>query len=258
VDGQGNKLTPPRARRRSRRRRSDSGFTLLEVLVVMAVIALVLVSGVRGIRSLANSDLRAASTRMAGAIRYLFDRASATGRIHRLVIDFDEQKFWAEMSEDRFLIARDRETAESREREAEEIAKEEEEEKRLEENKKTGMVQSQYDISAYQPQEFKPKRAHFAAFKEVAVKPVTLKGKAKIASLYTPRLAEPLSSGRGYIYFFPLGQTEPALVHLTDMSDRKFYSLVVHPLTGRVQVQNEYIEPPIDERFDDEGQRLEP
>jgi general secretion pathway protein H len=235
---------------------ADAGFTLMEVLIVMAVIALVLMSAVRGMRSLANSDLRAASTRMAGAIRYLFDRASATGRIHRLVIDFEAQKFWAEVSDDRFVIARDRETAESREKEAEQIAREEEEEKRKAENQKLGA--SQYDISQYQPQEFRPKRAHFAAFKEVAVKAITLKGKAKVASLYTPRLAEPLSNGRGYIYFFPLGQTEPALVHLSDIDERKFYSLVVHPLTGRVQVLNEYIQPPVDERFDDEGTRIEP
>ena len=55
---------------------------------------------------------------------------------------------------------------------------------------------------------------------------------AKIHSVYTPRVTEPLTSGRAYIYFFPLGQTEPAIVTLSDPEGEAFYSLVVHPLTG--------------------------
>jgi len=31
------------------------------------------------------------------------------------------------------------------------------------------------------------------------------------------------------------------------------FSLVVHPITGRVRIYNSYIEPPIDMRVDDEG-----
>jgi hypothetical protein len=31
---------------------------------------------------------------------------------------------------------------------------------------------------------------------------------------------------------------------------------VVHPLTGRVKVHNTYIEPPVEEQFDDEGNKL--
>ncbi len=237
-------------------RSSSNGFTLLEILIVIAIMGMVVGSVTVGLRAVTNSDLRTAASKMSGGIRYLFDRASATGRIHRLVIDFEQQKYWAEVSDDRFLMARERETEETRQREVEEIAKEEEEEKRLAEEKQEGQ-RNKYDISAYQPEEFKPKRARFSAFKELAIKPVNLKG-PKIASIFTPRLAEPQTTGRGYIYFFPLGQTEPALVHLADKDDKKFYSLVVHPLTGRVQVHSEYIEPPVQERYDDEGTRIEP
>ena len=75
----------------------------------------------RGFRSLAKSDLRTSRRRnLSGAMRYLFDRASTTGKFHRLVIDVDEGRYWAEVSDDRFYMPREPETEEElREREAE-------------------------------------------------------------------------------------------------------------------------------------------
>jgi general secretion pathway protein H len=232
--------------------RLDRGFTLLELLVVLALLGLVMAMAVRGVRSFANSDLRASSTKMAGAIRYLFDRASTTGRIHRLVIDFEQGRYWAEVSDDRLYMARERETDQSRAAEAEATAKEDEEAKRQEEEGEAAI-----DITRYQPQEFRPKRARFEAFKEMAVKAVQIKGGVKIAGLFTPRLAEPMAAGQGYIYFFPMGLTEAAQVYLSDSKQETFYTLVVHPLTGRVTVHNSYIAAPVDVQYDDEGNRLD-
>jgi prepilin-type N-terminal cleavage/methylation domain-containing protein len=82
--------------------RLSAGFTLIEVLIVIVLLGLVMTVAVRGIRSLAKSDMRASAVKMAGAIRYLFDRASTTGKMHRLVIDFENKKYWAEVSDDSF------------------------------------------------------------------------------------------------------------------------------------------------------------
>ena len=46
-------------------------------------------------------------------MRYLFDRASTTGKIHRLVIDLNEGRYWAEVSDDKFYIPREAESAEA-------------------------------------------------------------------------------------------------------------------------------------------------
>ena len=46
---------------------------------------------------------------------------------------------------------------------------------------------------------------------------------------------------------------EPAIVHLSDTAGETVYSLVVHPITGRVRIYNEYVKPPIDDQVDDEG-----
>ena len=71
--------------------------------------------------------------------------------------------------------------------------------------------------------------------------------------VFTPRVAEPVTKGRAYIYFFPLGQTEPAIVHLSDATQETVYSLVVHPITGRVRIYNEYVQPRLDDQVDDAG-----
>src|SRR5262245_57794919 len=188
-------------------------------------------AAIRGMRSLAKSDLRASATRMAGSMRYLFDRASTTGRIHRLVMDFEDGRYWAEVSDDRYYMPRERETEETREKEAEELAEEAEAAKQKEETQGTNAFgQEVLDPNRYMPEEFKPQRARFSAFKELAVKPVQLKN-AKLGSVFTPRLAEPQTAGKAYIYFFPLGLTEAAFVHITDESQETVYTLVMHPLT---------------------------
>jgi prepilin-type N-terminal cleavage/methylation domain-containing protein len=56
------------------------GFTLIELMVALAIVALLTGGAVRGFRSLAKSDLRAGTAHLSGAIRYLFDRASTTGK----------------------------------------------------------------------------------------------------------------------------------------------------------------------------------
>ena len=213
------------------------GFTLIEVMVVFAIVALLVGASVQGFRSLRKADLREATTQLSGSMRYLFDRASTTGKIHRLVIDMEQGMYWAEVSDDRFYIPRDSESAEAlREREDKEAEQDEEEAKKREQ----------------------AARARFAAFKDLAIKPVRLK-KTKVRSVYTPRVTEPLTSGRAYIYFFPLGQTEPAIVTMSNPEGDTVFSLVVHPITGRVRIYNQEVEPPAGRTtYDDEGKQVTP
>lgn len=232
-------------------RSAARGFTLIEVMVVVVIVALVTVLSVVGLRSFAKTDLRSSATRMAGSIRYLFDRASTSGKVHRLVLDFDTGKYWAEMSEDPFVLAGGKETDETRQKEAVKIAKEDEA-KRETAEKESFFGASQIP-TRYMPKPFVPKRAQFGAFREMAVKPITLKSDVLLADIYTPRLSKPMAAGRGYLYFFPLGMTEAAIIHLSDTKHETFYSLVVHPLNGRVSVKNSYVEPNTVDQIDDAG-----
>ncbi|HVZ87651.1 MAG TPA: prepilin-type N-terminal cleavage/methylation domain-containing protein [Polyangia bacterium] len=245
-------------------RRSSHGFTLIEILVVMLVLGLLVTIGVKGFRAVTKSDLRAASSHMSGAIRFLFDRASITGKYHRLVIDLNEGRYWAEVSDDKFYAPNQAETAADRQKREDKEADQDEEERKRQEKRdfaasssgSSTSAGSSFDLSKLDVGEFRPKRARFAAFKETALKPVTLGKKLRIKSVYTPRMTDPVTAGRAYIYFYPLGQTEPAIVVLTDDSGESVYSLVVHPITGRVRIYNSEVRPYLGARFDDEGNRV--
>jgi general secretion pathway protein H len=232
-----------------RPRRSHSGFTLLEILIVLVIIGLISGMSIRGLRSLAKSDLRGSTSRMSGAVRYLFDRASTTGKYHRLVIDVDQGRYWAEVSDDKFYIPREPETEASVKKLAELQATLDEKDKQKSE---MSGASGGFDMSKIEPKDFRPKRVRFGSFKETTLKSVQMKN-TKVMDVYTPRTADVITEGRAYIYFFPLGQAEHAIVHLSDPAGETIYSLVVHPITGRVRIYNEYVKPPFEDQLDDEG-----
>ena len=64
-------------------RRARRGFSLIEIMVVIAIVGLLMGASVYGFRSIAKSELRSSSAKLAGAIRYCFDRAVTTGAYFR-------------------------------------------------------------------------------------------------------------------------------------------------------------------------------
>lgn len=253
--------TGPHSLEGGARRPSQGGFTLIEIFIVMAIVALISSLGIKGFRSLARSDLRASASRLSGSMRFLFDRASTTGKTHRLVLDLEGGRYWAEVSDDKFFSPRDAESPEAAMRR--ETLEAEEDEEATARRERTAQVSatkygaaassdSSFDAAKLEVGEFKPKRARFAAFKDLVLKPVKLKN-TLLRSVFTPRISEPLTSGRAYIYFYPLGQTEAAIVTLSDKDGETIYSLVSHPVTGRVKIYNEEIRPTGTAPTDDEG-----
>ena len=78
----------------------------------------------------------------------------------------------------------------------------------------------------------------------------------KLRRLYTPRLIEAHVRRGGLPLLLPHGQTEAAVIHLSDRQSETFYSLVVHPLTGRVSVKNRTSRPTRSEQVDDRGKAI--
>ena len=221
-------------------------------MVVVAIMGLLVGASVYGFRSIAKSQLRSSSAKLAGAIRYCFDRAVTTGAYYRLVLDLDGNKYWAERSDDRaYLTAGKEETAgkgQALDVQALEKKRDEDDAKLEEMAASVGGQMINLDPPP------KPKRAKFQTFKDTTLPQVKL-GRAELFDVYTPRQPEPYLKGRAYLYFFPDGHTERAVVRLHDGDD--FYSLVVHPLTGRVEVMSGKVDIPKDfgER-DEEGKEI--
>lgn len=232
--------------------RARRGFSLIEVMVVAAIVGLLMGATVYGFRSIAKSELRSSSSKLAGAIRYCFDRAVTTGAYYRLVLDLDGNKYWAERSDDRTYLTAGKENApgkgEALDVQALERQRDADDAKLQELATSVGGQMVSLDPPP------KPKRAKFQTFKDTTLPQVKL-ARAKLFDVYTPRQREPYIKGRAYLYFFPDGHTERAIVRLHDGDD--FYSLVIHPLTGRVEVMSGKVDIPRDfgER-DEEGKDI--
>jgi general secretion pathway protein H len=227
------------------RGRKRDGISLIEVLVVLAIVGLLGGVVVYSIRSIAKTDLRTSAAKLAGAIRYCFDRSMTSGAYFRLVLDLDKNKYWVEKSDERMYLQRDKEKVDKKGKayDRDEKEKKEAEEDKLDEERFAG----KNPLAAALEPPPKPKKAHFEAFKDANLPEVSLPRKVALFDVYTPRQEEPYRAGRAYLYFFPDGHTERALVRLQSGDD--WYSLVVHPLNGRVEVKSGKYELPRD--FDD-------
>jgi general secretion pathway protein H len=229
--------------------RRQAGFSLIELLVVLGIIALVSSGAVFGFRTLIKSELRGTATKLAGAIRYSYDRAISTGAYYRLHFDLDKQTYRLERSEARaFLQPRggDKDDASRGGRGKDQDA----EDKKAQEEEERG----QGSIGGLPPELLpppSPRRPKFAEYKDSTLPAVTLK-RVKVLDMQTPRQRDPFKAGHAYLHFFPDGHTERAVIHLgTEPEDDDQYTLVVHGLTGRVEVKPGRVPPPPD--FDGDG-----
>ena len=114
-----------------------------------------------------------------------------------------------------------------------------------------------------------PKRAHFQSFQDAMLPKIGMHG-AWIRDVYTPRQREPYTRGKAFIYFFPDGHSERAVIHIQggrpprdDEDPPTFapgdkpdvFTLILHPLTGRVELKTGDLEVPREfDTADDEGQ----
>jgi general secretion pathway protein H len=219
--------------------------TLIEIMVVLAIVGMMLGGAVYGFRAVARSDLRSSASKLGAAIRYCFDRSITTGSYYRIVLDLDNNRYWAERSDERMYLQRDKENSPGKgkafDRDAYEKELDEQDKKEREAWGTANGGNAQIAATLEPPP--KPRRARFQAFKDAALPQVSLK-KVRFFDVYTPRQREPYTSGRAYLYFFPDGHTERAFLRLQDGD--AWYSLNVHALTGRVEVLTGKIDIPRD------------
>jgi general secretion pathway protein H len=217
-------------------------------MVVIVIFALATGTVIFGLRASTRGGLRGNASQLGSAIRYCYDRAITTNSYYRMVLDFDSNSYWAERSDERKLMGRDKENAPGKgqafDQEAADKLRDQQEAEDDERMKERGQG---LGIALEPPPH--PKRAKFQTFTDAAIKKITLK-EVRLFDVYTPRQREAYKKGKAYLYFFPDGHTERAIVRLSQGDD--FYTLLVSPLTGKVEVKPGKIEP--DRDFDTRGQ----
>jgi type II secretory pathway pseudopilin PulG len=206
--------------------------TLIEIMIVIILLAFV-ASGVSyAFGALTRTQLRSACLHITAGARYSYNRAIARNVTVRLVFDLDNDTMAFEESQIPVTLAR--------------IGDE-----RREWTSEAG--DENVDTAAVDPWASARARLETTLHPTFGASPFrTIEGRRyaahplapgiDITRLYTPHEEEPRDEGTGHIYFFPHGQTENAVVWLSDGADRVF-SVELHPLTGRTRVRSYAYEP---------------
>jgi general secretion pathway protein H len=191
------------------------GFTLIELMIVVAVVAVAAAALVPALNSLTGANARAAAGEISGAMRWLFDTAALRYTTCRLALDLDKATWWPECSAPRDRSATAGAPAPYSPEEDEALAERFPDERDPEARRLLA-------------------KTRFGEFADREVKRRELPGNAGIVEVWTQHLSEPISKGMAYVYFYPQGQSEAALVTIADAGN--VYSVVLQPLTGRARV----------------------
>ncbi len=247
------------------------GFTLIEMVVAVFIIAMIFAISVPTINNMTRVHMRTAANKLAGNIKYLYDRAVLEKVYIRLVFDLDEGVYYPESTPDRYFLRKDPLEVEDGivVKTEDELNEEEEEEEesifdRLFSNDILGInPDPEEEEESYGPstnwsgwdkfsERFKKKRAKFGGYQAELSKKEKLPKGVAIYRMYTPGLEEPVEHGQVYMHFFPHGYVEQAVIYLVEEDDLEaeseedmgIWSLVVSPLTGLATIYNEPVEIP--------------
>ena len=206
------------------------GMTLIEVLICLALIGLIMSGVIIGSGQLSSSKMRHSSTMIAGAIRVAFSRATSSSKTVRLVMDFEESSIWLEEGDQPHVVQSKDAAGNGGAAAATEQEKAAQEE--------SGRI-------------LKGPAVPKTSFREIDAMGVAAstpgKGHKKLDSgikfrrVQTAHDAEEKKEGRAYLYFWPGGQTERAVIQLrpgTNDAEDAAMSLVVAPLTAKVTVKS--------------------
>ncbi|MSP93065.1 MAG: type II secretion system protein GspH [Myxococcales bacterium] len=199
-----------------------AGFTLIELMVVVLLVALVTAAVVVGVGNLRGASVQAEAGKVAVAVRYLYNLSVLTGRAHRLVIDVDAGAWWGEEQTsadpcEAFLLPGNEPDKPARKGKG-----------------KAGTDEA----------DAPPSDSGFEAAKSQLLQRSDLDKGIRFLGVMTTHQQEPSDRGQAFVYFFPNGTTEHALIWLKedDVEDADAMTVEVQPLQGTARLHKVKIE----------------
>ncbi len=238
-------------------RHSASGMTILELLLVMGVIGLLMMVGYSLIRDVRQTSLREDATDIAAVLRATYNFTTQTGKHHRVVFDLSEQTYRIEVCEGAVAVQRaeDEEVAAETPEDPEDV-------ETLEDLASRGVLPKSM-LEAMDPEKATRVAAALTG-KAVGGSQCALsdlwagdsRGRGNVRKLradkgirlrrvHVEHLEEPVIDGVVTLNYFPLGYTEKAILEVAN-DDGHQYSLLVHGLTGRVELRDGELRDPDD------------
>jgi general secretion pathway protein H len=215
--------------RASIRRYSERGVTMIELLIAVALVALLTGGVASGLGAFGSTRLRASATMILGGVRVAMTHANTTGYPTRLVFDLDQRTVVLEQSNARMLRNTDERSREE-DPSAGAAAATEAEREAAEASKR--ILEG--------PREAPPLFVASKVFNQGSGR--SLEPEIAFKSIQTEHDDEPRTDGRAYLYFWPGGGTEKAVIVLTRPGMPDGTSIVVSSLTGRASIQKGTVE----------------
>lgn len=229
--------------------------TLFEVMIVIAIVGLLSYLSVGAVRWLRGANGIDAAVEVAGVMRRSSQLATGAGEMYRIVLDLDAQQYRVERcSGGSGAITKNPELAA-------EVEQTEESKKRAVEDARQRLASLPQGALPTDDPERADEMALALAGQLAARRTCTVttelfgdpdgKGavraldparSAKVRQVWVQHLERPVATGLVAIHFFPLGSAEKAIIEIAD--GEHVYSVLVHGLTGRVDVQEGAVRDP--------------
>lgn len=191
---------------------NSGGMTLVEILIVLGIIAGIVSFSTSFIGNVSGDGVREEASRLMRVVHYVYQQATISNRYLRLSFDLDNQKYVVEASEEPFYVVQEGDEIEALRLENEERNQLGNDEDEKEENK----------------------AATFSAIDDENLEEHVLSEGVKIKDFQALHQKESVAEGKNYLYFFPRGQTEFAVFHLSDADGDNVVTLAVNPISGEV------------------------
>jgi general secretion pathway protein H len=214
--------------------------TLIELTVAMAIVTVLFSVVVMGVGTLTGQKAKSAAGELAGTIRALYDTASLSGKVCRLVFQLPKAasesgfQYWAECGPGTLTARVDRDQALRDDTHAKDLADKLKAEGAPERGKSTFQ-----DLMAGEKDRVE-KDLKFQSFTAENVKP--RKVPSVNLAVWTRHQRDAVQTGLAYLYFFPQGYTERAQVYFRQ--GKNVWTVTVAPLTGKATVVGDELEVP--------------
>jgi len=202
----------------SEHRLNQKGFTLIELLIVVFLIGMMFLFALPKVSSIFRLSLDSCSREMASVIREAYNAAMVTGRVHRVVWDLKERKYWVESGGTSLLLDTEESLEKANQRLRRKIKKEGEEES----------------------ESLPPGHLPFTLNRLVTRSKISLPRGVEFEDILTQKSEDPITTGTAYTHFFPHGLVEQTLIHLKDDSKNQ-QTLLIWPVLGRTRVEKRYL-----------------
>ena len=181
---------------------SDSGFTLIEILLVLAIVVLILSFGMPVVSRITGQNITTSARKFTSLVRGVRTDAILLSSIYRLKLDLDKNTYLVEYQKQPGLLS------------------------------ESALLSFKPDPKSQQKTE--PPDSGFAVADKYFKEPKPLPAGVVFNGVLKEKEGQ-VVDGFAYIYFFPNGLNEKAILYFNSKSAKEGgYSLYIHPTAGKV------------------------